>query len=166
MILKPLLFLLLRVGWKWRAAPRGGHFKNDQILPFWPQISHILRHCRLFLMFSLQYICTIYQKNIGIVLKTFFLWPLGVGWKWHKKCVADNSKTANLPFLTPDFPYNQGLLVIFNDFTEIYMYTILEIHKNDLQYLFLLATEGRVKMARRAAPRRAARGTTESNGRR
>ena len=33
------------------------------------------------------------------------------------------------------------------------MYTILEIHKNDLQYLFLLATEGRVKMVRRAAPR-------------
>ena len=136
-------------------------YENGQIFYFWPHIFHKIKHCRPFLMLLLKNICTVHYKYIGMTLKTFFFLPLRVMWKWHKTCSADNSKAGNLPFLTPDFPYNQGLLVIFNDFTDKYMYTILEIHKNDLQYLFLLATEGRVKMARRAA-----RGTTESNGRR
>ena len=86
-----------------------------------------------------------------MILKTFFFLPLRVMWKWHKTCSADNSKAGNLPFLTPDFPYNQGLLVIFNDFIDKYRYSILEIHKNNLETLFIFTAGGRVKMARRAA---------------
>ena len=159
MILKPLLFLPLRVGWKWRAA-RGTFQKWPNFAILTPDFTYFEALQIIFNVFTAIYMYYIPEKHRNS-LKNIFPLASGVGWKWHKKCVADNSKTANLPFLTPDFPYNQGLLVIFNDFTEIYMYTILEIHKNYLQYLFLLATEGRVKMVRRAA-----RGTTESNGRR
>ena len=78
-----------------------------QICHFWHQLLHIIKHCILFLMLLLKYTCTLYQNYIGMILDTFFLCPLGVGWKWHKLKNAEFlPKIANLPFLTPDFTYN------------------------------------------------------------
>ena len=55
--------------------------------------------------------------------------------------------------LTPDFTYNQALQIIFNAFIEKYMYSISEIHRNDLQNIFPFARGARVKMARRTRAR-------------
>ena len=80
------LFLLALKGRLKMVRGTGTHARGEKwpICHFWPQILQIIKHCQLFSMLLLINTCPLYHNSIGMIMETFFLWPLVVEWKWHK----------------------------------------------------------------------------------